>query len=123
MVKCPGGFITRIIVEFDVFPGKYVYHCHILDHEENDMMQYMIVSEPLHKEAGNLDALPAAFALHQNYPDPFNPATTIRFDVPAAGNVELIINDSLGRRVETLLNELKEAGRIQFNGWALTHSV
>jgi spore coat protein A len=38
-VQCPTGMITRIIVRFEGFPGKYLYHCHILEHEANDMMR------------------------------------------------------------------------------------
>jgi spore coat protein A len=38
-VQCPDGTITRIIVRFEGYPGKYLYHCHILEHEANDMMR------------------------------------------------------------------------------------
>jgi spore coat protein A len=38
-VQCPPGLITRIIVHFDGYAGKYLYHCHILEHESNDMMR------------------------------------------------------------------------------------
>ncbi|HTC76059.1 MAG TPA: multicopper oxidase domain-containing protein, partial [Edaphobacter sp.] len=38
-VQCPPGTVTRIIVRFEGFPGKYLYHCHILEHESNDMMR------------------------------------------------------------------------------------
>lgn len=38
-VQCPPGMITRIIANFEGFPGKYLYHCHILEHESNDMMR------------------------------------------------------------------------------------
>ncbi|HUN84826.1 MAG TPA: multicopper oxidase domain-containing protein [Terracidiphilus sp.] len=33
------GMITRIIVPFEGYPGCYVWHCHILEHEDNDMMR------------------------------------------------------------------------------------
>jgi spore coat protein A, manganese oxidase len=39
VVQCPPGLITRIIVTFDGYPGKYLYHCHVLEHEANDMMR------------------------------------------------------------------------------------
>jgi spore coat protein A len=39
VIQCPAGMITRIIVHFDGYPGKYLYHCHILEHEANDMMR------------------------------------------------------------------------------------
>ncbi|RJP77486.1 MAG: T9SS C-terminal target domain-containing protein [Candidatus Zixiibacteriota bacterium] len=43
--------------------------------------------------------LPQAFTLHPVYPNPFNPATTIRFDLPQAGHVRLEVFDTAGRRV------------------------
>jgi hypothetical protein len=47
---------------------------------------------------------PSRFALYPNVPNPFNPSTTIRFDLPQAGEVELTIYDVSGRLVNTLLN-------------------
>jgi spore coat protein A len=38
-VQCPPDLITRIIVRFDGYAGRYLYHCHILEHEANDMMR------------------------------------------------------------------------------------
>ena len=38
-VQCSGGNITRVIVRFEGYTGKYLYHCHILEHESNDMMR------------------------------------------------------------------------------------
>jgi spore coat protein A len=39
MVICPPGQLTRIIVPFSGEPGKYVWHCHMLEHEDNEMMR------------------------------------------------------------------------------------
>jgi len=39
VVQCPPGTITRVIMKFEGYPGKYLYHCHILEHEANDMMR------------------------------------------------------------------------------------
>ncbi len=44
----------------------------------------------------------ARLALHDNVPNPFNPTTTIRFELPAAGRAELAVYDVAGRRVRTL---------------------
>lgn len=59
--------------------------------------------------------------LHGNYPNPFNPATTLRFDVPASGQiaaVELVIYNALGQKIAVLVNEKLAAGRyeVQWNG-------
>ena len=55
--------------------------------------------------------LPAAFALHQNHPNPFNPSTKIAFDMPASGKVRLAVYDLDGSLVRTLLDESMTAGR------------
>jgi spore coat protein A, manganese oxidase len=45
-VQCPPGMITRIITKFEGYTGKYLYHCHILEHESNDMMRpFEVVGE------------------------------------------------------------------------------
>jgi hypothetical protein len=55
---------------------------------------------------------PAAYALFQNAPNPFNPVTSIRYDVPAGGGVvHLAIYDVSGRLVATLVNRREQPGR------------
>lgn len=47
-VRVPPGTMTRIIVPFHGYPGRYVWHCHILEHEDNEMMRpYEIVAAPV----------------------------------------------------------------------------
>ncbi len=63
--------------------------------------------------------IPNRFALRANVPNPFNPATTITYDVPAAGgHVNIAIFDVAGRRVRTLVDEQRPAGvfSVQWNG-------
>jgi len=46
-VMCPPGYLTRVIIQFRDYTGDYVTHCHILEHEEHDMMtQFTVVPEP-----------------------------------------------------------------------------
>jgi N-acetylmuramoyl-L-alanine amidase len=59
--------------------------------------------------------LPTEFVLQQNFPNPFNPATQIKFSVPAASNVKLIVTDILGREVATLINDELAAGNYNIN--------
>lgn len=53
--------------------------------------------------------LPTVLALHDNYPNPFNPMTTIKFDLPKSSHVNLAVYDIAGRLVKTLVNEVKPA--------------
>ena len=54
--------------------------------------------------------VPTEFALHNNYPNPFNPITTINYDLPQDGSVRLIIYDVMGREVTRLVNGFTPAG-------------
>ncbi|MDZ7367205.1 MAG: CHRD domain-containing protein [candidate division KSB1 bacterium] len=54
--------------------------------------------------------LPRQFALLANYPNPFNPATTIRYDLPRNVHVKLAIYDLLGKKVRTLVDAEEAAG-------------
>lgn len=53
---------------------------------------------------------PKEFALYQNFPNPFNPATEIRYDLALSVPVRLTIFNSLGQEVRTLVNEQQSAG-------------
>ncbi len=57
--------------------------------------------------------LPERLFLAQNYPNPFNPSTTIRFRLPAAGEVRLVVFNLLGEKVATLLEEYRNAGEYE----------
>ena len=48
-VRADPGMVTRIIVRFEGFAGRYVWHCHVLEHEDNEMMRPydVTVSQPL----------------------------------------------------------------------------
>lgn len=60
---------------------------------------------------------PKSFLLEQNFPNPFNPSTTISWQSPESGLQTLKVYDMLGNEVATLLNEYKEAGKhsVEFN--------
>ncbi|KPL06522.1 hypothetical protein AMJ86_08245 [bacterium SM23_57] len=62
---------------------------------------------------GSEDWLLAEYALRPNYPNPFNSSTTVWYDVPAAGAVELVVYDVLGRQVRILADGEVYAGRHQ----------
>ena len=68
---------------------------------------------------------PNKFELYQNYPNPFNPTTKIGFRISDFGLVTLKVYDMLGKRVATLINEVKSAGEynVEFNGSNLSSGI
>jgi len=64
-----------------------------------------------------INQLPQAFNLYNNYPNPFNPVTTLRYDLPEDALVNITIYDIMGRIVRTLINSQQNAGfkSIQWN--------
>lgn len=60
---------------------------------------------------------PASYALHDNYPNPFNPMTNIVFSLPKQIQVRIIVWNALGEKIATLVDEVKPAGNhpVTFN--------
>jgi len=71
------------------------------------------------------NVVPEKFELHQNFPNPFNPSTTIRFDVSVSGNISLKVYDVLGREVVVLVDEYLRAGSYErvYDGSDLSSGV
>ena len=65
------------------------------------------------------------YILYHNYPNPFNPTTTIRYEFPQDGFVTIDVYDILGQRVRTIVNEFKKADRyeVNFNAVGLSSGV
>lgn len=68
------------------------------------------------RSARRLDA--ATFDLDQNFPNPFNPETTLRFSVPERSRVRMVVTDMLGRTVATPVDDVRDAGvhSVRFEG-------
>jgi hypothetical protein len=88
-------------------PGGVHYKVTALDHAGNESLS---AATSQVSAVGDGPVGTKLFALHANHPNPFNPRTTISFDLPQAGPVELAIFDVTGRRVRTLLRESRGAG-------------
>jgi len=85
-----------------------------------------------HTWIGDLDAVsvddvtvPVTYMLGNNYPNPFNPSTTINYALGHAGEVRLTIYNVLGQEVQTLVNEVQTAGshQIHFDASALASGI
>jgi hypothetical protein len=90
-----------------------------------DSVFHMTVPSLTSVPLGSQTAAPLTFALEQNFPNPFNPTTMIRYSIPHAGKVSLTVFDVLGRLVAVLVDEQKSAGAysVEFDGTSLSSGV
>ena len=88
---------------------------------EKNFQSHIIVDNTL-LGSEKLNTLPMEFALLPNYPNPFNPSTTIRFHVPIRSNIDISVFDILGNHVETIINSEVYPG-IRSIVWAPDRSV
>ncbi len=94
----------------------------------NDRMPIIVLDKQftlLSVEKEN-DAIPTQFYLEQNFPNPFNPTTQIKFGITEASNIVLTVYDILGRQVAVLINnEYLIAGsyNVKFNAAGLTSGI
>lgn len=65
------------------------------------------------------------FILYQNFPNPFNPNTSIKYKVESTKQINLIVFDVLGKEITTLVNEKQKAGEyeVKFNGSGLSSGI
>ena len=75
--------------------------------------------------AGEQRVSPVGFRLEENYPNPFNPMTVVRYQLPVGSCVRLVVFDLLGREVKVLVDEKKAPGSysVDFNANGLASGV
>jgi hypothetical protein len=83
------------------------------------------VAAPTRVDEDPISSIVQDYRLWESYPNPFNPSTTIQYDLPKAGYVSLKVFDCLGKEVASLTSEEKEAGRhsVQFEAQNLPSGV
>jgi len=81
----------------------------LLDCHESDGKSALLKIMQSYLETSD-QTLPITYTLEQNYPNPFNPQTSISYSLPEKTYVTIHIYDLLGREVNTLVNNLQEAG-------------
>ncbi|MCX6259184.1 MAG: multicopper oxidase domain-containing protein, partial [Bacteroidia bacterium] len=110
--------LSRYSFDPSIGPG-YVWHCHIVEHEDNDMMRPLnVLPNPSRKYtksaeigAENISTPPVeGYALEQNVPNPFSSETEIRFSIPSGTHVQLKLYSIMGVEVKTLINADTPAG-------------
>lgn len=116
MLRYAGGMLTAdnllidapiAISSFGVDQAGELYICSYVEAQTSAI--YRFAGNP-RTSAGQESPLPAAFGLDQNFPNPFNPATTIDFHIPVSASVRLEIFDVLGRKIASLVDGVRLAG-------------
>jgi hypothetical protein len=102
-----GAIVTgNYISNAQVIPGRTEDSFNLLVSESGHFSIYSCQATP----NGNLDITPVILN-SSNYPNPFNPETTISYNIPKKGNVTVDIYNIKGQKVKSLLNEEQEAGK------------
>ena len=114
------GEVTRVIARFDI-EGLYVWHCHILSHEDHEMMRPYYVGEMEQNGVHNSTRIKSAVeelekrVQLQTVPNPFRDQFTIRFNLPKSSMVTINIYDSKGALVKKVQNRTMNKGEQQIN--------
>ncbi len=119
------GEVTKIIAKFDLI-GRYVWHCHILSHEDHDMMRPFVVSdESVTKAQQNSSETSIIKDNLTNYPNPFTISTTIQFAIAAQSKISIKVFNIEGREVSKVFEGEKPAGvyKVLFNGTNLPAGI
>ncbi len=111
---------SKLVYSFDPSKGPgYVWHCHIVEHEDNDMMRPLNVQANPTRQSLLFASSKAApvennlldgFTLGQNSPNPFSSETEIRFSIPYDCHVQLKLFTLAGVEVSTLIDADALAG-------------
>ena len=88
---------------------EYVFHVRALNEHGGGLPAEVTVTLP-GIVSSESEELPAEVTLSANYPNPFNPETTIRYALPQAGQVRLVVYDLLGHEVAVLVDQSRPAG-------------
>ena len=124
-----GGHELKVTPYSDIMKGgekgpEFVIRFTILNETGSNKsnLQNGYFVEPLNSLS---EDVPQTFALHNNYPNPFNPSTTISFELPEASRVQIKVFDTLGRLVSTLTDGTYEAGQhaVRFEASQLTSGL
>jgi hypothetical protein len=101
--RIASGQGQALVVRFTGPPDTRSANLHVFDSEGREV-------ELREGKRETAEQLPDSYMLDQNFPNPFNPTTTIRYALPEAGHVSLRVYNILGQTVKSLVSEAQTAG-------------
>ena len=119
-----GGQVIAVYPEYDLVigaqsdidwaSGDYNSHSDLLNYRIHDIASMF---ENLELDNDNDVQSPSSFKLYSNYPNPFNPVTSLSYDLPEDSFVSITIYDMLGNEINQLVNKVQNSGykSIQWN--------
>jgi len=109
----------------DIIANCNIPYCAEIIRASVATLLYTDIAGPVTGVDASAPITPVSHALLQNFPNPFNPSTTITYELPRASHVTLGVYDVLGRQVEVLVNDVRDAGRheVRFDGTGLSNGV
>lgn len=114
---------VRFIAKFEDFANEdvpYMYHCHMLQHEDDGLMGQFIVENPLRITSNSIFL--EDVKLYDNYPNPFNPSTTISYELEKSSHVKISILDINGKFIEEIINQKQNLGHYLIQWDAISYS-
>ncbi len=87
------------------YNGRVLYRLNQIDFNGNHKYSNQVFAD--------FDFIPNQVTLSQNFPNPFNPSTTIKYSIPNESNVKLIVYNSIGQKVSELVNSAQASGNYQ----------
>jgi len=110
-ISIPANNLDALLSGLNMDMGTLNWYVQVSDEEYtviSDTGQFVLSRSLL--ETIEKPVLPEIFTLHQNHPNPFNPVTTLRYDLPEDAMVNITIYDMMGRQVSTLVSSQQNAG-------------
>ncbi|HPF36674.1 MAG TPA: S8 family serine peptidase [Candidatus Krumholzibacteria bacterium] len=117
VVPMGGTYMLEVIFDatetpVGIYSGNVLIETNDPNHPEIVVPVVLVVTDEVANEDGDTPASkPTTYALHANYPNPFNPMTNIEFELPVPGMTKLAVYDLSGALVRELKNEVMTAAR------------
>jgi hypothetical protein len=119
--------VTWLLIE-ETLTSKIV---NVLEFDEEDRLFAGLINEGVYRSISTLtdvndkNKVLESFLLSDNFPNPFNPSTTIVYNLPVSSEVILKVYDVLGKEITTLVNEERPAGsfNVDFNASHLASGI